>query len=219
MDDDCLKPDIFFSVQHYEHKELFQIDQPVWNSLVKLPKYFTTIRLGVQYGTLPKSCYLINPSLIFIGKNTRIDPGVYIEGPCYIGEDCEIRHGACLRPYSLIGNGCIVGHCTEVKSSILLDEVKVPHFNYVGDSVLGNNVHLGAGVILANCRLDHQKIDVIVQGQRKPSELHKFGAIIGDGSSLGCNSVVNPGILLGRNFTCYPGTMVRHSLVPSEVIL
>lgn len=219
MDDDCFKPDIFFSTQNYEHKELFPTDPPVWNSLVKLPKYLTTLRLGTQYVTLPKSCYLINSSLIFIGKNTRVDPGVYIEGPCYIGENCEIRHGACLRPYSLIGNNCIVGHCSEVKSSILFDEVKIPHFNYVGDSVLGNNVHLGAGVILANCRLDYQKIDVIVQGQRTPSHLSKFGAIIGDGSSLGCNCVVNPGVILARNFTCYPGTIVRDSFVPSKVIL
>lgn len=219
MDDDCLKPDIFFSIEHYEHRELFPIDQPVWNGLRELSKYFASLKLGVQYATLPKSCYLRNPSLVFIGKNTRIDPGVYIEGPCYIGEDCEIRHGAYIRPYSLIGNGCVIGHCTEIKSSILFDEVKAPHFNYVGDSILGNSVHLGAGVILANCRLDNEKIDVLLQGQRKSSHLSKFGSIIGDGSSLGCNSVVNPGILLGKNFMCYPGTVVRHSLVPSGASL
>jgi len=144
-----------------------------------------------------------------------VEPGSYIEGPCVIGDGCHIRHGAYIRPYVLTGNGCVLGHASEFKHSVLLDDVCAAHFNYVGDSILGNRVQLGAGAICANFRLDSKEVMVKIGEDHFKTGTKKFGAIIGDQSKVGCNSVINPGILLRKR------TMVRAcSLVQcSNVIL
>ena len=108
-----------------------------------------------------------------------MEPGAYIEGPCVIGKACQIRHSAYVRPYVVTGDRCIIGHSSEVKHSILLDGAQAPHFNYVGDSILGNGVNLGAGVICANFRLDHREVIVEIEGNRHETGLRKFGAIVG----------------------------------------
>ena len=138
-----------------------------------------------------------SPDGVFIHPSASIGEFVTIEGPCFIGQDVEIRHSAFLRGGSWICRGALVGNSTEVKNSILLPEAKAPHFNYVGDSILGHNVNLGAGTKLSNVRNDRKGIFVTIEdGYRVDTGLKKMGAIIGDGSQLGCNVVTNPGSLL-----------------------
>ena len=191
-------PERFFDLQDFFHKDLFKLDLPVWDSLRVLKSYLDSWDLGEIECVIPEGVTLVNPSKISIGKGTRVESGSYIEGPCAIGEDSQVRHGAYVRPYVLTGKRCIIGHSTEVKHSILLDGAQAPHFNYVGDSILGKDVNLGAGVICANFRLDHGEVTVEVDGKCFKTGLRKFGAILGDLSQIGCNSVLNPGVLLRK---------------------
>jgi NDP-sugar pyrophosphorylase family protein len=133
---------------------------------------------------------------------------VHIIGPSYIGPNAVIRHGAYIREFSWICANALVGHASETKHSVLLPGAKAPHFNYVGDSILGPNVNLGAGVKLSNLRNDGGEVHVILGGKRTPSGLRKFGAIIGENSQLGCNAVTNPGVVLGFGCLVMPNTTV-----------
>ena len=191
-------PERFFDLQEFLHKDLFKLELPVWDSLRELTGYLDNNNLGKIECSIPEGAILVNPDMISIGKGTRVEPGAYIEGPCIIGEGSQVRHGAYVRPYVLTGKRCVIGHSTEVKHSILLDGAKAPHFNYVGDSILGKGVNLGAGVICANFRLDHGEVIVEIEGKRFKTGLRKFGAILGDLSQIGCNSVLNPGVLLRK---------------------
>ena len=147
---------------------------------------------------------------VFIHPTAEIDDSVKIEGPCFIGENSEIRHSAFLRRGSWICEGVVVGHCSEIKNSLLLPGSKVPHFNYVGDSIIGIGANLGAGVKLSNVRNDRREILVTMEdGERVETGLRKMGAIIGDGCQLGCNAVTNPGALL------MPGTMINPNVTVS----
>lgn len=148
----------------------------------------------------------IDGGRIFIHPTAKIGPFVTIEGPAYVGENCEIRHGALLRKNVILGRNCVVGNSCEIKNALLCDSVQVPHFNYVGDSILGNGTHLGAGAILANLRLDHGVIAVRIGDQRRDTGLRKMGAILGDGCEVGCNTVLQPGTILG------PHCLVHSSL-------
>ena len=135
--------------------------------------------------------------VVHIDETAVIEPGVHIIGPSYIGPKAVIRHGAYIREYSWICSGALVGHASETKHSILLPRSKAPHFNYVGDSVLGPDVNLGAGVKLSNLRNDGTEVFTWLGGNRIATGLRKFGAILGEGVQLGCNSVTNPGVVLG----------------------
>ena len=137
--------------------------------------------------------------VIFIEPSAIIESGTHIIGPCYIGANVQIRHGAYIRQNSWICRDAVVGHCSEVKHSILLPGAKAPHFNYVGDSILGGSVNLGAGVKLSNLRNDGGEVFTRLNGERIGTGLRKFGAILGEGCQLGCNSVTNPGVVLGPN--------------------
>lgn len=214
-----MKPDTFFNLDAFEHRELFVLDQYVWEALKRLKKYIDSKSLGKIECDLPDSVHLVNPELISIGEGSTIEPGIYIEGPCIIGKNCEIRHSAYLRPYVLTGNGCVIGHSSEVKHSIMLDGAKAPHFNYVGDSILGNDVNIGAGLICANFRLDHREVIVRYEGEKIPTGLKKFGAIIGDRSQLGCNCVTSPGVLLGKEIMVAPCKNIKANLLKSRPLL
>lgn len=177
-----------------------------WEALSAIHGYITSHPLGHIEIEPPKGVYLINPEQISIGKGTVLEPGAYIKGPCIIGKNCTVRHGAYIRGDFICGNNCVIGHDTEVKNVIFLDGVHAAHFAYVGDSILGNKVNLGAGTKCANLKLDNGKIVIAINGERIETGLRKFGAIIGDGCQTGCNSVLNPGTLLGKNVCCYPCT-------------
>ncbi len=136
---------------------------------------------------------------VFIHKTVKLPPICVINGPAYIGAYTEIRPFAYIRENVVIGEHCLIGNSTELKNTILLNHVQVPHFNYVGDSILGNHSHLGAGVILANLRLDQANVKVSFFGEKIDTGKRKFGAILGDHVEIGCNSVLNPGCVVAKN--------------------
>lgn len=143
-----------------------------------------------------------------IGPGCMVEPGALIKGPTLIGANTEIRQGAYIRGKCVIGDGCVVGHTTEMKSSIMLNGAKAGHFAYIGDSILGNGTNLGAGTKLANLRIKPGTVRVKVEGVFIDSGLRKFGAVVGDGVEIGCNSVTNPGTLLGKSCMVFPLTLV-----------
>ena len=145
---------------------------------------------------------------IYIDNTADIEPGVYIIGPAYIGPNASIRQGAYVRQYSWICSDAVVGHCSETKHSLLLSGAKAPHFNYVGDSILGGGVNLGAGVKLSNLRNDGKNVNLRIGEEREDSGLRKFGALLGEGCQLGCNAVTNPGVILGVDSFVHPNTTV-----------
>jgi NDP-sugar pyrophosphorylase family protein len=210
-------PHHFFSLGEYPYRELFTGIPYVWEALHRLIPYLEKQKLGIIEVEIPSTAHLIHPEMISIGKGTVVEPGCYIEGPVIIGSNCTIRHGAYIRGNVVIGDGCIIGHGTEVKHSIFLNRALAPHFNYVGDSILGNEVNLGAGVKLANYRLDHQEISFLFRGQKIETRLKKFGAVLGDGVQLGCNAVTNPGTFIGPKAFCYPCVNIR-GFIPSKAI-
>ncbi len=156
---------------------------------------------------------------ISIGKGARIHPGVVIEGPTRIGEDVRIRPGAYLRGGVWIGDGCTVGASTEIKHSILLDGAAAPHLNYVGDSILGERVNLGAGTILSNFRHDGGEIGVPSGSQKLATGSRKLGAILGDEVKTGCNCVLHPGTVVGRGTQLYPGLQLRAGVYPADRVI
>jgi len=155
---------------------------------------------------------------VWVGKNTTISPFTTIQGPTIIGHDCDIRPGAYIRGNALIGNGVVVGNSTEIKNAILFDGVQVPHFNYVGDAVLGYKAHLGAGVILSNLKAVSSSIDVKTPDGVIPTGLRKFSAILGDYAEVGCNAVLNPGTIIGMKSVVYPLTSVRGVVPPVTIV-
>lgn len=194
----------YFDLSQYRHKALFQNDLFPWLVLQQLTAYFNTQPLGVLEGMISSSAYLVNPELISIGEGSVVEPGAYIQGPCIIGKNCVVRHGAYIRGNVLIGDNCVIGHDTEVKHSIFLNHAHAAHFAYVGDSILGNDINLGAGTICANLRLDQSPINLHIQGMCIQTQMRKLGAIIGDKTQIGCNTVCNPGTLLGKEVLCNP---------------
>jgi UDP-N-acetylglucosamine diphosphorylase / glucose-1-phosphate thymidylyltransferase / UDP-N-acetylgalactosamine diphosphorylase / glucosamine-1-phosphate N-acetyltransferase / galactosamine-1-phosphate N-acetyltransferase len=194
----------FFSLEGYPHAALFDGCEYPWQALIRLHEYLKAQKLGKIQVEIHPSVHLINPSQISIGPGTVVEPGAYIQGPCVIGSRCVIRHGAYIRGDVLIGDECVIGHDTEVKHSIFFNRASAAHFNYVGDSILGNGANLGAGVKCANLRLDHQPIHVLINNEKINTQLTKLGAIVGDGAQVGCNCVINPGTVLGRNSFCFP---------------
>ena len=202
-------PRVFFDTEKSSFQSLFNLKQPVWFALQQLKQYIDSQSLGMICIDISKDVFLVNPSLISIGEGTKIHPGAYIEGPCIIGKEVEIGHGAFIRPYNLIDDFCKIGHATEVKGSVLFPHAKAPHFNYVGDSILGCEVNLGAGVICANYKINKTEVAIHDNGQKTATGMKKFGAIIGDRASLGCNSVTNPGTLLKKEFWCVPCSNIK----------
>jgi UDP-N-acetylglucosamine diphosphorylase / glucose-1-phosphate thymidylyltransferase / UDP-N-acetylgalactosamine diphosphorylase / glucosamine-1-phosphate N-acetyltransferase / galactosamine-1-phosphate N-acetyltransferase len=208
----------FFDLSTFQHKHLFDDCSQVWEVLTKIDAYLKKYSLGKIETQIPAGAHLINRELISIGKNTVVEPGAYIKGPCIVGEGCSIRHGAYIRGGLIAGNRCVIGHDTEVKNGIFLDGAQAAHFAYVGDTILGNRVNLGAGTVCANLRLDHHPIVLHIDDQRIETNLRKFGAIIGDDSQTGCNSVTNPGTMLGKNVRCYPCTNFGGFVASGQIV-
>ena len=145
---------------------------------------------------------------IWVGKNVKIAPNAVIEAPAIIGHGSELRTGAFIRGSVIIGDGCVVGNSTELKNCILMDEVQVPHYNYIGDSILGYKAHTGAGTVCSNLKADHG--NVVIHGDKEyETGLRKVGAFLGDFADVGCNSVLNPGTVVGMNTNVYPLTAAR----------
>jgi bifunctional N-acetylglucosamine-1-phosphate-uridyltransferase/glucosamine-1-phosphate-acetyltransferase GlmU-like protein len=146
---------------------------------------------------------------IAVGPGSVVEPGALIKGPTIIGENCEIRQGAYVRGQCLVGDRCVVGHTTEVKHSVMVDDSKAGHFAYIGDSILGNRTNLGAGTKLANLKITGTQVNIKVEGKIHDTGLRKLGAVIGDDTETGCNSVTNPGTLLARRCRVCPAVSVK----------
>jgi NDP-sugar pyrophosphorylase family protein len=211
-------PNEFFELSNPVFTPLFNPDKFVWTPLILLEAYLKSQKLGKIDVDIPAGVHLVDPHLISIGKGTVIEPGAYIIGPCVIGENCVVRHGAYIRGNLLAGNGCVIGHDTEVKNSIFLDKAHAPHFSYIGDSILGSGVNMGAGSICSNLKLDNKNVFVYYKGERIDTGMRKFGAIIGDNTRIGCNVVLNPGTILGKHVLCHPNLTVGGYITPNSLI-
>ena len=182
-----------------------------WQALAGIQDLILTLgaELGDEYTE-------IEPT-VWVHKTAKVAPTAFLGAPCIIGADTEVRHCAFIRGSALVGNGCVVGNSVELKNVILFDDVQVPHYNYVGDSILGYKAHMGAGSLTSNIKSD--KTPVVVKSGTESVEtgLIKFGAMVGDYVEVGCNSVLNPGTVVGRNSNIYPLSCVR-GVVPANSI-
>lgn len=195
-------PEEFFDFSSFSFTNVFLKEKPVWNVLSILSHY---IKRQFDSGVV-KGNYKEN---IFVGDGTTIHPSVEIIGPAIIGKNCTIAHAAYFKGNCLIGDNVTIGHAVEVKNSVILNNTACAHLNYIGDSIIGNGVNLGGGAIIANTRLDKKNVKVKTPHTKIDTGLHKMGAIIGDNSSIGANSVLNPGTILGKNSFVYPLTSVN----------
>ena len=190
---------------------LSQVTYP-WEILPKIKEIILTVG-----ATLDPEKYDHPEEGVWIAKSAKVYPSAYIGAPCIIGENTEVRHGAFIRGTALIGDGCVVGNSVELKNVIISDGVQVPHYNYVGDSVLGYKSHMGAGSLTSNVKSDKTLVVVKSPEQSIETGLKKFGAMLGDFVEVGCNSVLNPGTVIGSHSNVYPTSSVR-GVIPSDSI-
>ncbi len=206
----------YLDLSHTAHASVFIADQPVWSALSRLADYLRGALKPRILGTVAPSAF-IGPD-VFIDEGTVVEPNAVIKGPAWIGKNCQVRAGCYIRENVIVGDGVVLGNSCEFKNCLIFDGCEVPHYNYVGDSILGHRAHLGAGVILSNVRLDRNEVLVRDGAAIIATGLRKFGAVIGDFAEVGCNSVVNPGTLIGRRSVIYPLTNVS-GIVPPDSIL
>ncbi|MEW6608628.1 MAG: glucose-1-phosphate thymidylyltransferase [bacterium] len=214
-----LKPEDFFDLSHFGHKAIFEDVEYVWEVLKKIETYIKQVIKPQISGTIMDGAFLIGDN-IQIGEGTVVEPGAFIAEPTIIGKNTQIRQGAYVRGSVIVGDECVVGHTTEMKNAIMLNKAKAGHFAYIGDSILGNEVNLGAGTKLANFKFENlsSTVDVRCNDKIYKTGLRKFGAILGDKTETGCNSVMTPGTLLGPKSIVYPNTTVKgyypaHSII------
>ena len=182
---------------------LSSVDYP-WEALSKICDFI--IELGK---TLDPAVYEQRGENVWVAKSAKVFDSAYLGGPLIICEDAEIRQCAFIRGNAIVGKGAVVGNSTELKNSILFDCVQTPHYNYIGDSILGYRSHTGAGVITSNLKSDKSLVTVMCDGEKIETGVKKFGAMLGDFVEVGCNSVLNPGSVVGRNTNIYPLSFVR----------
>ena len=204
-----LKTIDLYDLSHTLAAELLERTTYPWEALKGIHQLI--LDLGEQ---LPPEEYNRVKEDVWIAKDAIIFPNNYISGPCIIGHETEVRPGAFIRGNALVGNHCVVGNSTELKNVILFDNVQVPHYNYVGDSILGYRAHMGAGSITSNVKSDKQLVVVRSGEERIETGLKKMGAMLGDRVEVGCNSVLNPGTIIGRDSNVYPTSCVRGTLPP-----
>jgi NDP-sugar pyrophosphorylase family protein len=208
-------PDGFFDLTQTEHPTVFDHVVAVWDALPKIAPYLQFRLKPEILGELVGRPFVSNQ--VFIGRGSVIEQGAFVKGPAWIGENCQIRSGAYIRENVIIGNGCVIGNSCELKNCLIFNNAEVPHFNYVGDSILGYKAHIGAGVICSNVRLDRGEISVRRDSEVFATGLRKFGAIIGDRTEVGCNAVLSPGSILGRDCLVYPGVQWRGILPAGHI--
>ncbi len=209
---DAIRVRDLYDLSHTRAADMLDACQYPWEALAKIGETVLAIgsRLDPEKYDQPKEG-------VWIAKSASIAPTASIAAPCIIGEDTEVRPGAFLRGSILVGDGCVVGNSTELKNCILFDGVQVPHYNYVGDSILGYLAHMGAGAITSNVKGD--KKPVVVHGEQDyETGCKKFGAMLGDYAEIGCNSVLNPGTVVGRDSQVYPLSCVR-GVIPARSIV
>ena len=203
--------------------ELFDLEKTIAKNLLANHLYpwealsdIKTFVLAVG-PTLPQDRFCLVGNDVWIAKSASLASSACINGPCIIDENAEIRHCAYLRGSAIIGKGCVVGNSTEIKNAVLFDKVQVPHYNYVGDSILGYASHMGAGAVTSNVKSDKTLVFVHSGTHVYPTGLKKFGAILGDFVEVGCNSVLCPGTVVGKRTNIYPTSLVR-GVIPADHI-
>lgn len=201
-------PSDFFDLRDVEHRALFDDIEKVWEVLPLIPEY---LEYAVQQSTSQSDTSLAAyiGERVVIGEHVVIEPGVVIYGPAIIGDYTHIRSGAYIRGNVIIGKRCVIGNSTEIKHSVLLNDVAVPHFNYIGDSVLGNKAHCGSSVVLSNIKTPPSEITISTLHGTYATGLQKCGAIVGDGVEIGAHAVLNPGTIVGQGSIIYPLALVR----------
>ena len=194
-------------LSHTAAADIFsQVSYP-WEALPLIKEFI------IKYGSgLSPEEYDHPEEDVWIHKSANVYPSAYIKGPCIIGAGTEVRHCAFIRGSAFIGKNCVVGNSTELKNVILFDKVQVPHYNYVGDSILGYGSHMGAGSITSNVKSDKKNVKVHFEDGDAETGLKKFGAILGDHVEIGCGSILNPGSVIGSNSTVYPLSSVRKAV-------
>jgi NDP-sugar pyrophosphorylase family protein len=203
-----------FDLTQTEHAALFDGCNYAWEALKKIEPYLATVP---RQKTPPRFPGASIGDRVLIGAGTVVEPGVLIKGPAIIGKNCQIRHNAYLRENVIIGDNCVVGNSSELKNALLFNGAQVPHFNYIGDSILGHQAHLGAGVKISNLKMFPGNIEVELDGVPTDTGLRKFGALLGDHAEAGCNAVLNPGSILGRGAVVYPNVFWR-GILPANMI-
>ena len=199
-----IKTENLFDLSHTEAREYLSGFEYPWQALKGLKDFI------IEYGGgLDKNEYDEIKSAVWVHKTATVAPSACICAPCIIGADTEIRHCAFIRGSVMAGRGCVIGNSTELKNALLFDEVQVPHYNYVGDSILGYKAHMGAGAITSNVKSDRTPVTVDTGCEKVVTGLKKFGAMLGDFVETGCNTVLNPGTVIGKNTNIYPLSCVR----------
>ena len=207
-----LKTSELFDTTHSLSKALLDTCEYPWEALPLIKNFITALGESLSPDEYD------NPAEgVWIAKSAIIAPSATINGPCIIGKDTELRTGAFIRGSVIVGDGCVVGNSCELKNAILFDCVQVPHFNYIGDSILGYRSHTGAGAITSNVKSDKTLVKVRTEDGFIETGLKKFGAMLGDFVEVGCNSVLNPGTVIGRNTNIYPLSSVRGSVPPDSI--
>jgi NDP-sugar pyrophosphorylase family protein len=209
------KPADLFDLSQTGHASLFDGCEYAWDALKKIKAYVEANAKSELLNKCEGRAFV--GEQVFIGEGTIVEDGAMIKGPAIIGRNCQIRHNAYIREHVIVGDGCMVGNSTELKNSLLFNHAVAPHFNYVGDSILGHKTHLGAGVVLSNVKSLPGNVTVEKDGVPFDTGLRKFGALIGDGAEVGCNAVLNPGSIIGRGAVIYPGVNWR-SILPANMI-
>lgn len=191
---------------------LLETSEYPWQILGKIKEF--VVALGES---LDKEAFEEISPQVWVAKSAKVFPSAYIAAPCIIDENSEVRHCAFIRGGVIVGKNCVVGNSTEMKNCIIFDNVQIPHFNYVGDSVLGFKSHLGAGAVTSNVKSDKTLVTVLKDGEKIETGLKKFGAMVGDLTEVGCNSVLCPGTVIGKNCTVYPLSRVRGFLKENSI--
>jgi len=196
------KPKDLFDLAQTEHAAIFDGCEFAWEALKKIQDHLKRHLKPALLNHCEGDAFV--GTQVFIGEGTLVEDGAMIKGPAIIGRNCRIRHNAYIREDVLIGDDCVIGNSCELKNALLFNGCQVPHFNYVGDSILGHKAHLGAGVVLSNFKAFPGNVTVELNGKPFDTGLRKFGALLGDGADVGCNAVLNPGSILGRGAIVYP---------------
>ncbi|MBQ0126311.1 MAG: UDP-N-acetylglucosamine pyrophosphorylase [Clostridiales bacterium] len=208
-----LKNALWGDLSHTLARELIEKSENAWDALGGLGDFI--LALGK---TLPADEYIEQTDGVWVSRSANVYPTAMIMAPCIIGAGTEVRHCAFIRGSVIIGQGCVVGNSTEIKNSIIFDGVQIPHYNYVGDSILGYKSHMGAGAITSNVKSDKTPVTVRIGDERAETGVKKLGALIGDYVEVGCNSVLCPGSVIGTKTNIYPLSLVR-GYVPENSIL
>ena len=210
-----LKPADLFDLTQTEHAAVFDDCPFAWDALKQIEAYL--LAKAAKQNPPRRFPGASIGERVVIGAGTVVEPGVLIKGPAIIGKNCQIRHNAYLRENVILGDNCVVGNASELKNAFLFNGAQAPHYNYVGDSILGHKAHLGAGVKISNIKLFPGNIEVDVNGVSTDTGLRKFGALVGDGAEVGCNAVLNPGSILERGAVVYPNVFWR-GILPANMI-